>query len=303
MSEDARTQDTRTEDTRIARILTTVKTIALVGCSPKPYRPSHRVAAFRKGLGSRVFPVNPGQPGQDGGLGGVGRGAWAEVAPVELGDLFRRSEEVGLGGDEAIATGAKVIWMQLGVEDASAAARAEAAVWRIGWMNMAFTLAVSVVFFFLHDELVALFTDDAQVIAIGGDKLARGLTLEGLCVSYFIRTTRMYDTLMQMGRWFGYRPGYLDLCRLYTSPDLVRWFCHIADASEELREEFDFMAKASLTPEQYGLKVKSHEILTVTSPLKMRNSQTHHLQRLAHVQPVAPGVQLRHRPRAPHPGI
>lgn len=113
-----------------------------------------------------------------------------------------------------------------------------------------------------------------KVIAIGGDKLARGLTLEGLCVSYFVRTTKMYDTLMQMGRWFGYRPGYLDLCRLYTSPDLVRWFAHIADASEELREEFDFMADAKLTPEQYGLKVMSHEVLTVTSPLKMRNAQT-----------------------------
>ena len=113
-----------------------------------------------------------------------------------------------------------------------------------------------------------------KVIAIGGDKLARGLTLEGLCVSYFVRTTKMYDTLMQMGRWFGYRPGYLDLCRLYTSPDLVRWFGHIADASEELREEFDFMASAKLTPEQYGLKVRSHEVLTVTSPLKMRNAQT-----------------------------
>ena len=113
-----------------------------------------------------------------------------------------------------------------------------------------------------------------KVIVIGGDKLARGLTLEGLCVSYFVRTTKMYDTLMQMGRWFGYRPGYLDLCRLYTSPDLVKWFGHIADASEELREEFDFMAKAKLTPEQYGLKVKSHEVLIVTSPLRMRNSQT-----------------------------
>ncbi|EZQ19509.1 endonuclease [Halopseudomonas bauzanensis] len=113
-----------------------------------------------------------------------------------------------------------------------------------------------------------------KVIAVGGDKLARGLTLEGLCVSYFVRTTKMYDTLMQMGRWFGYRPGYLDLCRLYTSPDLVNWFCHIADASEELREEFDFMAEAKLTPELYGLKVKSHEVMTVTSPLKMRNSQT-----------------------------
>jgi hypothetical protein len=113
-----------------------------------------------------------------------------------------------------------------------------------------------------------------KVIAVGGDKLARGLTLEGLCTSYFVRTTKMYDTLMQMGRWFGYRPGYLDLCRLYTSPDLVEWFGHIADASEELREEFDFMAKAKLTPEQYGLKVMSHEVLTVTSPLKMRNAQT-----------------------------
>jgi len=113
-----------------------------------------------------------------------------------------------------------------------------------------------------------------KVIAVGGDKLSRGLTLEGLCVSYFVRTTKMYDTLMQMGRWFGYRPGYLDLCRLYTSPDLVGWFCHIADASEELREEFDFMAEANLTPEQYGLKVMSHEVLTVTSPLKMRNAQT-----------------------------
>ncbi len=113
-----------------------------------------------------------------------------------------------------------------------------------------------------------------KVIAIGGDKLARGLTLEGLCVSYFVRTTKMYDTLMQMGRWFGYRAGYLDLCRLYTSPDLVEWFGHIADASEELREEFDFMAAAKLTPEQYGLKVMSHEVLTVTSRLKMRNAQT-----------------------------
>lgn len=112
-----------------------------------------------------------------------------------------------------------------------------------------------------------------KVIAIGGDKLARGLTLEGLCVSYFIRTTKMYDTLMQMGRWFGYRPGYIDLCRLYTSSDLVEWFGHIADASEELREEFDFMANANLTPEQYGLKVESHEVLTITSPLKMRSSK------------------------------
>ena len=113
-----------------------------------------------------------------------------------------------------------------------------------------------------------------KVIAIGGDKLARGLTLEGLSTSYFVRTTKMYDTLMQMGRWFGYRPGYLDLCRLYTTPDLVEWFGHIADASEELREEFDAMVASRATPNDYGLRVASHPVLLVTSPLKMRTAQT-----------------------------
>ena len=63
-----------------------------------------------------------------------------------------------------------------------------------------------------------------SVIAIGGDKLSRGLTLEGLSISYFLRTSKMYDTLMQMGRWFGYRPGYLDLCRLYTTRTLIGWY-------------------------------------------------------------------------------
>ncbi|MGY2255726.1 PD-(D/E)XK motif protein [Pseudomonas reactans] len=113
-----------------------------------------------------------------------------------------------------------------------------------------------------------------KVIAVGGDKLARGLTLEGLCVSYFVRTTKMYDTLMQMGRWFGYRPGYLDLCRLYTTSDLIEWFGHIADAAEELRQEFDTMAKVHATPENYGMKVQSHPILMVTSPIKMRSAKS-----------------------------
>jgi hypothetical protein len=113
-----------------------------------------------------------------------------------------------------------------------------------------------------------------KVIAVGGDKLARGLTLEGLCVSYFVRSTKMYDTLMQMGRWFGYRPGYLDLCRLYTTSDLVEWFGHITDAAEELRQEFDTMAKIHATPETYGMKVQSHPVLMVTSPIKMRSART-----------------------------
>jgi len=96
------------------------------------------------------------------------------------------------------------------------------------------------------------------VIAVGGNKLSRGLTLEGLMVSYFLRTSMMYDTLMQMGRWFGYRPGYLDLCRLYTTAQLRDWYRHIAMADVELRKEFDYMVDMRRTPEDYGLRVRTH---------------------------------------------
>ncbi|MDR2652652.1 MAG: Z1 domain-containing protein [Prevotellaceae bacterium] len=110
-----------------------------------------------------------------------------------------------------------------------------------------------------------------SVIAIGGDKLSRGLTLEGLSVSYFLRASKMYDTLMQMGRWFGYRPGYVDLCRLFTSEELNEWFMHITTASEELRSEFDYLAGINGTPEDYSLKVRnSPGQLQVTSISKMR---------------------------------
>jgi hypothetical protein len=113
-----------------------------------------------------------------------------------------------------------------------------------------------------------------KVIAVGGDKLSRGLTLQGLSVSYFLRTTKMYDTLMQMGRWFGYRPGYLDLCRIWMPEDLNEWFEHITEANEELRQAFDEMVARGGTPDRYGLKVRSHKVMTVTSALKMRHATT-----------------------------
>jgi hypothetical protein len=110
-----------------------------------------------------------------------------------------------------------------------------------------------------------------NVIAIGGDKLSRGLTLEGLSVSYFLRASRMYDTLMQMGRWFGYRPSYIDLCRLYTTEDIIDWFRHITIANAELRREFDRMVAVGGTPRDYGHRVRSHPQLLVTSQVKMRH--------------------------------
>ncbi len=117
-----------------------------------------------------------------------------------------------------------------------------------------------------------------NVVAVGGDKLSRGLTLEGLSVSYFLRTSRMYDTLMQMGRWFGYRPGYLDLCRLFTTDELIRWYRHIALAEVELRRQFDGMKTAGLTPRRYGLRVRQHQsALLITAMNKMSYAQTQRL--------------------------
>ena len=113
-------------DSDLRDILTSVKSIALVGWSPKPDRPSHRVAAFLAARGYRVIPVNPGQAGQK-ALGEVVVASLAEAGPVDMVDIFRRSEEAGAVVDEAIATGAKVVWMQLGVIDEAAAARARAA--------------------------------------------------------------------------------------------------------------------------------------------------------------------------------
>ena len=113
-----------------------------------------------------------------------------------------------------------------------------------------------------------------SVIAIGGDKLSRGLTLEGLSVSYYLRLTKMYDTLMQMGRWFGYRDGYLDLCRLYTTPELHEWYRHITLADLELRREFDAMVQAGRTPRDYGLRVRTHpDGMLVTALNKSRHGE------------------------------
>lgn len=112
-----------------------------------------------------------------------------------------------------------------------------------------------------------------NVIAIGGDKLSRGLTLEGLTVSYYLRASKMYDTLMQMGRWFGFRQNFLDICRLYISEDLVGWFQHVAYATEDLRAQLDYMAEIKAEPKEFLLRLQSHQNLLITSQNKMRSAR------------------------------
>lgn len=111
-------------------------------------------------------------------------------------------------------------------------------------------------------------------VAVGGLSLSRGLTIEGLTVSYMYRNTKMYDTLMQMGRWFGYRPGFEDLCRVHLSRDSINWYSHIADAAEELVQQVKRMRRDRLSPKDFGLYVRSHpDSLLITAANKMRSGQ------------------------------
>lgn len=111
-----------------------------------------------------------------------------------------------------------------------------------------------------------------KAIAVGGNRLSRGLTLEGLLISYFVRRSVMYDTLMQMGRWFGFRTGYEDLTRIYTTAELAGWFSDLALVEYRLREDLGIYADQELTPREVGMRIWQHPTMQVTSPLKRRFS-------------------------------
>jgi hypothetical protein len=108
-----------------------------------------------------------------------------------------------------------------------------------------------------------------KAVLIGGNRLSRGLTLEGLVVSYYVRNAGAFDTLLQMGRWFGYRESYVDLTRLWTTDDLEDRFSSVALAEEELRREAERYQHEHLTPVDFGLKIRAHPAMLVTAANKM----------------------------------
>lgn len=117
----------------------------------------------------------------------------------------------------------------------------------------------------------------ARVIAIGGYVLSRGLTLEGLMISYYSRSSCAYDTLLQMCRWFGYRPNYEDLCRIYMSQISIDSFGAVIDAVNNLDEQIALMKVEGKTPKDFGLMVKEcpdtlDTKLLVTARSKMKNT-------------------------------
>ena len=109
-------------------------------------------------------------------------------------------------------------------------------------------------------------------ILIGGNILSRGLTLEGLTVSYFLRTASTYDTLLQMGRWFGFRRGYSDLPRIWMTRSLERNFYRLALVEKEIREDIDMYEDKNLSPMEWGVRIRQLPSMQVTSRLKMRDA-------------------------------
>lgn len=112
--------------------------------------------------------------------------------------------------------------------------------------------------------------DARPVIYVGGDVLSRGLTLDGLQVSYFVRQPGSADTLLQMGRWFGYRPGYDDLVRIWMPSNVDEIFTNVATISQELREDLREMEAHGLTPKQFGLKIRLIPEIAIVAANKRR---------------------------------
>lgn len=113
-----------------------------------------------------------------------------------------------------------------------------------------------------------------KAIAVGGNKLSRGLTLEGLQVSFFLRDSKQYDTILQMGRWFGYRSGYEDLTRVFTSHRIADSFVHLAGVELQIRAEISRYEEEGKTPKELSVMIRDHARLRVTSPKKMGRGTT-----------------------------
>ncbi|MFC9611990.1 Z1 domain-containing protein [Streptomyces sp. NPDC056938] len=111
-------------------------------------------------------------------------------------------------------------------------------------------------------------------IAVGGNTLSRGLTLEGLSVSYFVRSVSAYDTLLQMGRWFGFRNGYADLPRIWMTDELAGWFRHLATVETEMRRDIDIYMTEDENPLTFAVRLRTHPALRVTAAAKMRDAVT-----------------------------
>lgn len=151
---------------------------------------------------------------------------------------------------------------------------------RIGWDDVAALLPAvaqdAIVITDNSQSMERLNFDDKDprvIVAVGGNTLSRGLTLEGLAVSFFVRTASAYDTLLQMGRWFGYRNGYADLTRIWMTDEMREWFHHLATVEQEIRDDIKRYEAHHTTPEQLGVRLRTHPKLAITAAAKMQHAK------------------------------
>lgn len=126
-----------------------------------------------------------------------------------------------------------------------------------------------------RDQLIYPENEEKNYIAIGGNRLSRGFTLEGLTINYFVRNTDFADTLLQMGRWFGYRPGYIDCCKLFTTNDAITKYDQVTATIEDLEQKFiDMNRNPENTPDTYALRVLKHPgYLKITRGSILKNAK------------------------------
>ncbi len=120
------------------------------------------------------------------------------------------------------------------------------------------------------DELEYDVKPGRQLVAVGGNRLSRGLTLEGLTIAYFLRTTTLADSLLQMARWYGFRTGYEDLIRIWTTEGIAKWFVELALVEESLRDSITALNKAGRRPDQMAIRMRAHSKLLLTSKNKSK---------------------------------
>lgn len=182
--------------------------------------------------------------------------------------------EATIAGDPSIEERFREQWLdEVGVVPASSMDLPEVS-WRDVWERMPDVLSnlkVIVDNFRSPDRLYYKKDEPTTAIVIGGNTLSRGLTLEGLVSSYFVRAASAYDTLLQMGRWFGYRNGYEDLPRIWMPEDLAEWFAYLATVEEEIRRDIRSFGP-ELRPRDVAVRIRRHPSMAVTSAAKMRGA-------------------------------
>lgn len=181
-------------------------------------------------------------------------------------ELWRAAEQQGQRLETVFAT----VWETFKVGVDIATSDAEVIVAAIGVLRQ---IVVVVLNSETGENLEYDLKPGRHIVAVGGNRLSRGLTLEGLTISYFLRTASMCDTLLQMARWYGFRKGYEDLLRIWTTDGIARWFSELALVEQSMRDSITELARAERRPDEMAIRIRAHSDLLLTARNKAGTSK------------------------------